>query len=109
MNVTIEQQYADLEDKYHDILDSHHHLEWEYNKQRERITELEKELDQMRQKRDCMAAEKIVRGERIAALEDALSYVMRVEGVVLRLDTYDMLQELVRKDDSLSDKKGGEG
>jgi hypothetical protein len=81
MTVRIEQQFADLEAKYHDILDSHHHLEWE--------------LNEMRQKRDCMAVEKCVRGERIAALEDALSYVLRVEGVVLRLDTYDMLQELV--------------
>jgi hypothetical protein len=63
--------YDFLQAKYHDILDSHHHLEWEYNKQRERIK----------------------------VLEDALSYVLRVEGVVLRLDTYDMLQELV----------GGEG
>jgi ribosomal 50S subunit-associated protein YjgA (DUF615 family) len=50
--------YDMLEEKYHDILDSHHHLE--------------RELNEMRQKRDCMAVAKCVREERIAALEAAL-------------------------------------
>jgi chromosome segregation ATPase len=54
--------YDMLEEKYHDLLDSHHHLEWE--------------LNEMRQKRDCMAVEKCVRGERIAALEAAIKQIL---------------------------------
>jgi hypothetical protein len=54
--------YEIMVEKYHEILDSHHHLEWE--------------LDQMRQKRDCMAVEKCVRGERIAALEAAIKQIL---------------------------------
>ncbi len=39
--------YDLLEEKYYDILDSHHHLEWEYNKQREKIRELEAAIKQI--------------------------------------------------------------